>query len=123
MRTLRALVEWYMHTAPHVAAPDAAVAPPHAEDGVQKDWNQLQSLPSGGPSEQPQRSSATGEAPGMPRKDSAVTSRWYPLSLRDASCVRSQPPHMLTCIAIEKGLYRAEWHLYCGGSDMSPATA
>ena len=64
VRTLRALVEWYMHTAPHMAAPDAAVAPPHAEDGVQKDWNQLQSLPSG-PLEQPQRSSATGEAPGM----------------------------------------------------------
>ena len=88
-----------MHTAPHVAAPDAAVAPPHAEDGVQKDWNQLQSLPSG-PLEQPQRSSATGEAPGMLRKDSAIT------SLRCVYVLCSVQKHsMARHISISDGLH------------------
>ena len=47
VRTLRALVEWYMQTAPQAAPAAALEEPAGGEEGLQKDWGQLQSLQSG----------------------------------------------------------------------------
>ena len=57
-------MEWYSQTTPQVVAADApALEDSATEEGVQKDWHQLLSLPSGG--QDNARASTAGDGAGV----------------------------------------------------------